>query len=79
MLLFPNEQDAERDATFCVCTCESGLPRRCSLMTVDLTERERQIDKSVMSLLGGTQNMTQMKLFTQQKQTHRYGKQTYGY
>ena len=48
-------------------------------MTVDLTERERQIDKSVMSLLGGTQNMTQMKLFTQQKQTHRYGKQTYGY
>ena len=41
MLLFPNEQDAERDATFCVCTWESGLPRRCSLMAVDLTERER--------------------------------------
>lgn len=62
-----------------VCTWESGLPRRCWLMTVDLTERERQIDKSVMSLLCGIQNMTQMKSFTEQKQTHRYGKQTYGY
>ena len=48
-------------------------------MTVDLTERERQIDKSVMSLLCAIQNMTQMKSFTEQKQTHRYGKQTYGY
>ena len=42
-----------------------------------LTEvRERQIG---YHLHMGSKNMIQINLFTKQKQTHRHGKQTYGY
>ena len=36
-------------------------------------------DKYMISLICGIQKVIQMNLFTKQKQTHRYRKQTYGY
>ena len=33
----------------------------------------------MISLMCGMEKMIQMSLFTKQKQTHRYTKQTYGY
>ena len=46
------------------------------LSQVSQTEKDKCL---MISLICGTQNMTQMNLFTKQKQTHRCRKQTYGY
>ena len=46
------------------------------LSQVSQTEKDKCL---MISLICGTQNMTQMNLFTKQKQTHRCRKQTYSY
>ena len=41
---------------------------------------QKEKDKyHMISLICGISNMTQMNLFTKQKQTHRHRKETYGY
>ena len=42
------------------------------------SDRERQISYDI-AYMWNLKNMIQMNLSTKQKQTHRHGKQTYGY